>query len=133
MADQCASAGPARLQRLSVAARVCRRRRKIHTGMPGCAWRRKRVDHSRETVTAKLLPHSRRRRPIRAGSNRIARVLSRLIGEHLVPLLSNATQSGRVIDLLPVLIRIACETGLLSARFLGRANLVCIFLWSHLV
>jgi hypothetical protein len=60
-------------------------------------------------------------------------VLSRLIGEHLVPLLANAAQRGRVIDLLPVLIRIAGETGLLAARFFGRANLVRIFLCSHLV
>jgi len=56
-----------------------------------------------------------------------------MTGKYLVARLANATQSGRVIDVLPVLIRIACETGLLSARFLGRANLVCSFLWSHLV
>jgi hypothetical protein len=60
-------------------------------------------------------------------------VLSRLIAEHLVPLLANAPQRRRVIDLLPVLIGIACETGLLPARFLGRANLVRIFLCDHLV
>jgi hypothetical protein len=59
-------------------------------------------------------------------------VLSRLVGEHLVPLLPNAAQRRRVIDLFPVLIRIACETSLLSARFLGRANLMRIFLCSHL-
>jgi hypothetical protein len=60
-------------------------------------------------------------------------MLSRLIGEHLVPLLAIAAQRGCVINLLPILIRIACETSLLSARFLGRADLVRVFLRSHLV
>jgi hypothetical protein len=59
-------------------------------------------------------------------------VLSRLVGEHLVPLLANAAQRGRVIDLFPVLIRIACETSLLSAWFFRRANLMRIFLCYHL-
>ena len=131
--------------------------------MPGRARRRKRLGHPRETLTFRpgtagvspacqrnprrsiafgrdarapreqLLPHPRRRWPVRARPDRIARVLSRLIAEHLIALFTDAAQRRRRIDLLTVLIRIACETRLLSARFLRRANLVRIFLRSHLV
>src|SRR5688500_19783526 len=80
-----------------------------------------------------LLPHAWRRWAVCTRSDRTgSRVLPRRVSEHLVRLLARATQRRRVLFLLAILIGITGETGLLSAWFLWRANLVLILLRSHL-
>jgi len=68
-----------------------------------------------------------RRGRIRARSGGITRdVLLRSVGEHLVLLLAPATQCGCLLHLLAILIRITCESRLLSTWLWGNTRLVLI-------
>ena len=77
-------------------------------------------------------PHRWGRRAIRTRRHRIATdVLLRSVAKHLVGFLPTAAQCRSVVHLLPALIGISDEPGLLPARFSGRAGLVLILPCSH--